>query len=736
MAKITLSLVIHNHQPVGNFDFVFAEATERAYDPMLEALEHHPAVRLALHYTGPLLDWLTANRPDHLERLRGLVTRGQVELLTGAYYEPILVVIPDADKVGQIRKMTRFLRETFGCEATGVWLAERVWEPHLPKPLVEAGVRYALLDDTHFKMVGLTDDDLFGPYVTEEQGHSLTVFGNSMYLRYAIPWHPVEDVIGWLRQQANAHPGGVAVMGDDGEKFGLWPSTWEHCWGEGAWMERFFAALEANAGWLETCPPGKGAAERVSLGRVYLPCASYEEMMHWALPPDDFTRLARIRRELQEQHRDDVLRFVKGGLWRTFLARYDEVNQLHKKMLWVSRKVHRMAEGEEKARALDHVWAAQCNCGYWHGLFGGIYLFHIRVANYAHLIAAEALADGEKGRPSLPLRGKARPGAGWIRVERGDLDADGREEIILNSDRQVLVFKPSYGGALVEWDWRERRYNMLNAMARRREGYHAELVTAAEEGRLILPGQEGPHDGVRVKEPDIHSHLYHDWYRRVALLDHFLHPETTLDAFYRAQYGEQGNFVNQPYVATIEEGLEAATLTLQREGNIWVSDRQVEIRVKKQVTISAGSDSLDLHYCLTNMDNGLAVLRFGIEINWGIVGGDSEHCELRVATGRSQIANWESHRLSDFREHSDVSVLVVASRLPALAGEVTLNLNRPAHLWHFPLEAVSNSEAGYERVYQGTCTLLWWEIMLEPGTTWAVALRFALKSVPTGGDLD
>ncbi|RME36790.1 MAG: DUF1925 domain-containing protein, partial [Thermoflexia bacterium] len=437
---LNLSLVLHNHQPVGNFDFVFVTATERAYDPILGLLERHPEVRLSLHYTGPLWDWLLTHRPDHVDRLKALVARGQVELLTGAYYEPILVSIPDADKVGQIRKMTDFLRRTFGAEPTGMWLAERVWEPHLPRPLAEAGVRYTLLDDTPFKMVGLTDDDLFGPYVTEEQGHTVTVFGNVMYLRYAIPWHPVEEVMDWLRAQAAAHPGGVAVMGDDGEKFGLWPGTWDLCWGSEAWMDRFFAALEASADWLRTRPLGEVAAELPPLGRVYLPCASYEEMMDWALPPRDFTAMQRVRRELRDSGRADILRFVRGGLWRGFIARYDEVNQMHKKALWVSRKVHALPEGEEKRRALDHVWAAQCNCGYWHGLFGGVYLFHIRAANYANLIAAEAIADRARtGRPS------------WIWTEQGDLDGDGQEEVILNTDRQVLTFKPSYGGALVEW---------------------------------------------------------------------------------------------------------------------------------------------------------------------------------------------------------------------------------------------------------------------------------------------
>lgn len=737
---LNLSLVIHNHQPVGNFDLVFAMATERAYDPILGLLERHPAVHLSLHYTGPLWDWLLAHRPDHVDRLRALVARGQVELLTGAYYEPILVAIPDADKVGQIRKMTHFIRETFGYEATGMWLAERVWEPHLPRPLAEAGVRYTLLDDTPFKMAGLTDDDLFGPYVTEEQGHTVTVFGNVMYLRYAIPWHPVEEVMEWLRAQATAHPGGVAVMGDDGEKFGLWPGTWDLCWGPETWMDRFFAALESSADWLRTRLLGEVAAELPPLGRVYLPCASYEEMMDWALPPRDFAAMRRIRRELREAGRTDVLRFVRGGLWRGFIARYDEVNQMHKKSLWVSRKVHGMPEGEAKARALDHVWAAQCNCGYWHGLFGGIYLFHIRAANYANLIAAESIADG------------ARAGQGaWVWTEQGDLDADGHPEVILNTDRQVLTFKPSYGGALVEWDWRSCGYNLINTMTRRREGYHEELRQAAEEGRLVLPDQPDRPDGVRVKEPDLHTRLFHDWYRRAAFLDHSLHPDTTLDGFYRAQYGEQGDFVNQPYEAQVKEDPAGLTLILTRHGTVWVGDQAIPVRLEKRFMVTPGNDLLTVHYRFavgsrpqSEAEGRIFFLRFGVEMNWGILGGGSEKGLLRVLRGREKI----TRRLADIGEVRDVTGFTF--NLPCLAHgeprsaaegphvrseprsaaewrpEVTLTLSVPATLWHFPLEAVSNSEAGYERVYQGTCTLVGWDLALGPGESWEATLQVAL----------
>ena len=100
--RISLALAIHNHQPVGNFGWVFAEVYDRAYLPMLEALERHPGVRLSLHYTGPLLEWLAAERPEFLARLGALVARGQVELLGGGLYEPILASLPEHDRVDQL----------------------------------------------------------------------------------------------------------------------------------------------------------------------------------------------------------------------------------------------------------------------------------------------------------------------------------------------------------------------------------------------------------------------------------------------------------------------------------------------------------------------------------------------------------------------------------------------------------------------------------------------------------
>src|ERR1044072_5704898 len=90
-------------------------------------------------------------------------------------------------------------------------------------------------------------------------------------------------------------------------------------------------------------------------------------------------------------------RFVKGGIWRNFLMKYPESNAMYKKMLRVSSKVH---AGKKNEAALDHLWAGQCNCAYWHGVFGGLYLPVLRQAIYRNLIEAERILDEDKNGSS------------------------------------------------------------------------------------------------------------------------------------------------------------------------------------------------------------------------------------------------------------------------------------------------------------------------------------------------
>lgn len=718
---IYLSLVFHNHQPVGQFDYVTEHSTHVSYLPLIEALERFPGVRVGLHYSGSLLDWLKQHHVEFIERLRALVARGQVEMLSGGYYEPALPALPDEDKIGQIEKLTLALRETLQGEATGLWLAERIWEPYLAKPIAQAGMKYAIVDDTHFESVGFDrDNDLFGYFITEEQGYVVAVFPTLTYLRYAVPWLPVETLLEWLRAKAQVSAGTqprLALMGDDGEKFGTWPRTYEHCWGDNKYVEELFTALEMNSEWLKTITPGQYMARYPPLGRAYLPTASYMEMGTWSMLPDESERLRDIRKRMEKEKRGDVVRFLRGGLWRNFMVKYEEINHLHKRSLLVSEKVHAMRRGRKRDRALDLLWAAQGNDPYWHGLFGGIYLFNIRVATFANLIAAEEAAESEDVSMALVRR---------------DFDLDGHEDVMVTGTPLCAIWSPRYGGSLVELDYRPCQYNLYNVMTRRKEGYHADLSRAAAEGNVATP-QMGDLDNlpprvVRVKEVGLEQRLIYDWHRRASFLDHFLGASTTLDEFYHAQYAEQGDFVNQPYqLVHTTSNAQNARVELRREGHVWVGEIHRPVVVQKSFVIRFGEPTVFVTYAISQNSETPLSLRFGVETVVGFDGGQDLRCSSLRLNDNGERG--ERLPLNNIAEYEAISRYSVDTNIHNLT--LTTDLSKPAFLWQFPLETITLSEAGFERGYQGTVHLHLWHIRLEPGETWQVTVSQHIQQTAT-----
>ncbi len=148
-------------------------------------------------------------------------------------------MLPDWDKAGQVQALTAFLRTELGARARGMWMAERVWEPQLPRALAEAGVEFVLLDDAHFALAGLDPEALGGHYLTEEQGARVAVFPISQRLRYLVPFGEPADTVAYLEQRRDA---GAVTLVDDGEKFGIWPGTDRLVYGE-----RWLAALRRGA---------------------------------------------------------------------------------------------------------------------------------------------------------------------------------------------------------------------------------------------------------------------------------------------------------------------------------------------------------------------------------------------------------------------------------------------------------------------------------------------------------
>jgi len=709
LKKIKFTFGIHNHQPIGNFEHIFEKAFQRCYAPFLGLLEKYPFFKLSLHNCGILYDWFLKNHPELIGKLRTLVKSGQVELLTGGYYEPIFPSIPDEDKIGQIEKLNSFIRENFNFKPSGMWVAERVWEPNLPNFFAKAGVDFALLDDSHFKYSGLEDEKLLGYYLTEEGGSTLALFPISKKLRYYIPFREPEEIIDYLKSLATEDGDKLIVYADDGEKFGIWPMTYEHCY-EDKWLERFFEKIKENSDWIEMVHLSQALKELSPLGRIYLPSASYYEMMHWALLPKAFQEFEDFEKVLKEQDLFDKYGiFVRGGFWRNFLAKYPESNHMHKRMLYLTQKIKDLENTSDFDKGKldpirDECWKSQCNDPYWHGVFGGLYLSNLRKPIYEHLIKADKLADQ-----------LCHQDENWIEYEITDFDKDGREEIIIQSSVFSLYFSPFTGGTLYELDFKPKDFNLLNILSRHEEGYHRKISEI--KNTEINPTEKfaSIHDLLGVKEADLEKLLTYDWYRKGSFIDHFLGKNASLDDFARCQYPEQGDFVNQPYEYEINKKEGSLELILSRNGFAWMDDKKVSIGLTKRITFKGNSQELEIDYELRNNHSEVVDLWFGVEFNFGMLSSDDERKAFYVKglelKYRKLNLNTEDENITDFGIKDE-----------ALGLQIDLKLDNPASIWQFPLYTVSLSESGFEKTYQSTILFPNWKIKLNPAEVWKIRI--------------
>jgi len=707
--KINLVLGIHNHQPSGNFDFVFEHAYNSAYKPFIEILARHPKIKLAQHYTGILFEWILKNHPEFIQQLKSLVDSGQVELITGGFYEPILAVIPDQDKLDQIKKLSDFIIEQFGKVPVGMWLAERVWEQHIVKFISQAGVKYVIIDDTHFRYAGLTGEQLLGYYITEEQGFTVNIFPISKMLRYTIPFQPVEKTIDYLREIATEEGDRVIVYADDGEKFGVWPNTYKHVYDDG-WLEEFFCALEENSDWINILHFSEVLDKIKPVGRIYLPNASYAEMMHWALPADAYLDYEKLEEHLKEEGMyEQYSRFFRGGFWRNFLVKYPEANNLHKKMLRVSERARKLqAKGKDVKSALEKIWRAQCNDPYWHGIFGGLYLTNLRSTAYRNLISAENELD-KLERKKI------------IKYEFTDFDKDGKEELIVETPNFNVYINPNYGGQIFELDFKPAEFNITDVMSRKKEGYHEKILQLSKE--MNNPTNQGVasiHDVLTAKEEGLEKFLHYDWYRRGSLVDHFLGAGTTIENFYQCKYPEQGDFVNQPYRADVELKRGMLEITLTRDGSVWIENEQRNLRLQKKIIIDKNSTEVLIRYKLENLDEDDLDLWFGVEFVCNFLAPNSDDRYFYFVGYEV-----EDSKLASIGEVQDVTSFGVVDKW--LGVDMNFYLDKFANVWRFPIETVSLSEAGFERVYQGSVILLHWNIKLSK--EWGVEIRNIFRKI-------
>ncbi len=697
MNKVWLGLVIHSHQPVGNFEHVIEEAYQKSYAPFAQTLLQHPRIRLSLHHSGILLEWLEKRHPEYFDQLRELSGRGQVELLGGGYYEPILPSIPDSDKISQVRKLADYVHQHWGTTPRGAWVAERVWEPSLARPLAKAGVGYVVLDDTHFLAAGLEPSRLHGIYITEEEGEPLYLVPSLKCLRYAIPFQEPEATLRILREGMK-QPGQLFAMGDDCEKFGVWPGTYEHVY-KNRWLERFLEALEEAREWLQTTTLRDYIGSHAPLGRVYLPTASYSEMMEWALPTSAAAELRTCLNETERMPSGERLRrFLQGGFWRNFLSKYPESNQIQKLMFSLSRRCQELSQAQPldearasaAAEAQSHVLASQCNDAYWHGIFGGLYAPHLRSALLSNLIQAEVLLDVAEGLTSKPC----------VRVKQEDFDVDGHVEILLEHATFGMVVRPADGGTVSSLRFKPANVELVNSLMRRPEAYHALVRKHVRSKETPKEGPASIHNMVLSKDANLEALLRYDRYARNMFRTYVFPATKGWRDFDLLQLDENEVLACGPWKHASRR-TPADLIRLDTSASIQLSDCAMQVEARKLLTteVHGATCGIECKSSLFTQQPCPARLALGTELVINLL--------APAAPDRYFTANGVRRALG-FRGEIDSSNLTLVDEWQGV--KISLDARPRPRWWVLPIETISRSESGFERVYQGSAILAVWKI--------------------------
>jgi len=693
MKKIQFIFGIHLHQPVGNFDWVVEEAYQKSYLPILEIIKRYPKIAIVLHISGSLLEWLEKHHTDYLDELSKLIATQNIEILSGGFYEPILAVIPDHDKVGQIKKLNKYIKNRFNYEAKGIWLTERVWEPHLVQQIYAAGINYLPVDDFHFLAAGKEISDLDGYFTTDEQNARLGIFPISQKLRYAIPFQEPSQTINYLSSIASEDGKKVIVMADDAEKFGVWPGTHETCFGKHRWFERFFQALEGNSDWIQTTTFKDYFTKNKPKERIYLPTVSYFEMSEWTLPAKRGEKFSDIVHNFETNGEIEKYRpYLRGGMWRNFQNLYNESNWMQKRITDLSiifQKYMKKFPIKKRNAIQDNIWRAQCNCAFWHGAFGGLYLPHLRHGIYQNLIAA----DKEVSKLLQPFDGTY------------DLDNDGYQEVDLVSD-EIKIICSSKGGQIREFDILSKNFNLLNTMHQHPESYHRDVKKASTQSAE----SSSIHNMILAKEKNLDALIHIDKNPRYSLIDHFFPMSTTLTAVRKNTF-EKGNFTDQEF-------------SIKKKKSIFFTAEGLAfgkpILVSKKISLNRNTILIEIE--LKNIGKTIVSGLYASELNFAMLGGHSNDRYYKINGKKPKNFYLDSAAIE--YKIKDIEVVNEFDKF-----SVQTIFSEATDLWRFPIFTVSASEAGFEKVYQSSVIMPKWKIKIQPNNTKKFKYKITVKEL-------
>ena len=393
-------------------------------------------------------------------------------------------------------------------------------------------------------------------------------------------------------------------------------------------------------------------------GIAYLPNASYYEMGEWSLRAHDALKLELLKKEMgEERYEKEGVKFLKGGIWKNFLVKYEESNRIHKRTLELSKAKNEV--NKKKFELALH--KSQANDSLWHGVFGGLYLPNLRDNVYTYIIQAENIRYGKKT------------------VLQSDMnELDGYEKVKAVTQNFIFRFDSGNGGQLVEFDSRKHEFNWQNTLMRRKEAYHEHLLNpkVEESHKETKDGIDTIHHAAVEISDELRNSIVYDWHLKNSFVDHISDANFNLDNFKYANFKEFGDFANQAF--EVEKTKES--IVFVRDGGIYLDTKKNTTLAKTYILNENGFE-----FAIYLKTEAKEKFEYIMEHNFHFA--DYEKVLINgVVLGQEGVLQ-------------NTQILEIEDLL--LNQKIIIQIQVPCDIYYFQLKTLSQSEHGFDLSTQG-----------------------------------
>ena len=175
---------------------IFEKDYINVYKPAAKFLYAHPDFKMSFAFNGVQIDFLQKEYPEFIEILHELISRKQIEILGGGYYDPAFPLLFPMDRTGQIELLTSTLRSITGKRPRGINICASIWDYSLVSCFNNCGMDYVLLDDSLIPV----EKQKFIPLIMSDKGKTISILPLCQEFKPEIQGDPKDYLNGILKK--------------------------------------------------------------------------------------------------------------------------------------------------------------------------------------------------------------------------------------------------------------------------------------------------------------------------------------------------------------------------------------------------------------------------------------------------------------------------------------------------------------------------------------------------------